>query len=239
MNHVLPKGLSLAIEDEVATVVIANGDGNLFTNAMIDSLTRIVTDSMGQGLRCVRIRAAGAAFCLGRERAGRTAQHMRSEAERIVAFNRALATSPVVVVAEVQGPASGFGAGLVAGADVAVMARSASLSFPELSYGYAPAIVLSWLPRIVPSKQAFRLAALDGAVGADEAVRLGLATEAVEPADLAARVDQLLARIRSVDLDALRDVKDFMVATRNGTQEESEDAAVDWLVRGTMRLLAT
>jgi enoyl-CoA hydratase/carnithine racemase len=235
----LPSGLSLAIEDEVATVVIANGDGNLFTNAMIDALARVVAEAVDQGLRCVRVRATGAAFCLGRERAGRTAEHLRSEAERIVAFNRSLAMSPVVVVAEVQGPASGFGAGLVAGADVAVMARSATLSFPEISHGYAPAIVLSWLPRIVPPKQAFRLAALDGSVGADEAVRLGLATEAVEPADLTARVDELMARIRSVDLHALRDVKGFMAATRDGTREESEDAAVDWLVRGTMRLLGS
>src|SRR5678815_3236672 len=79
--------------------------------------------------RVLHIRAEGEAFCLGRERAGRDEAAIRAEVTRLIALKRAVMTSPLITVAEVQGDAAGFGLGLAVLCDFTVVADTAKLSF--------------------------------------------------------------------------------------------------------------
>lgn len=204
---------------------------------MIDALADAVErGARDPELRFVRIRAAGPAFCLGRDREGRTPDELRAEAGRIVRLNEALRATPLVVLCEMEGDAAGFGAGLVAAADVAVAAETARFWFPELEAGLAPVIVLSWLAELVPPKRAFELVATGRQFGAAEGVGYGLVSEVVAPGGAAGRVDEWVDELAARSGPALRDVKEFLSRTRGLPPAAAARAAVDALALGSLRL---
>jgi methylglutaconyl-CoA hydratase len=218
------------------------GHENLYSPAMIRRLADAIGDAADDpDLRFVRLAARGPAFCLGRGappaagngRPGPDA--VRELAGSIVALNELLQTTPLVVVAEVQGDAAGFGAGLVGNADVAVAAEHARFCFPEILSGFAPSIVMSWLPANVPRKRAFEMVATGTWTDAPTALRDGLLTE-VTPADrLEARVDERIDQLARMNRAALRDVKTFLGQRRAMDAPSAAQASVDALVVGVLR----
>jgi methylglutaconyl-CoA hydratase len=233
-------GLTIERREHTLVATVERGEGNRFTPAMIaelgDALERATRDPE---LRFLRLRARGRAFCLGREAPGDgdrpSPDAVRAVAASIVKLNELCQTGPLVVVAEVQGDAAGFGAGLVGNADVAVAAASAQLAFPEIRAGYAPAVVLSWLPRAVPRKRAFDMVATGRWVDAERAAWDGLLTEVVSEDRLEARVDERIAELAALPAAALRDVKAFFASTRGMDPAAAAAAAVDALVVGVLR----
>src|SRR5207248_8995060 len=92
--------------------------GNQVTGAMLDTmLAESRAEASTRVARVLRIRARGKVFCTGRERAGRDMDSIRKDAERLVEYQRALRTSPLISVAEVQGDALGFDYGLAIACD--------------------------------------------------------------------------------------------------------------------------
>jgi methylglutaconyl-CoA hydratase len=232
----------LTIERHGPTLVVTveRDEGNRFTPAMIVELGDILEGAQGEHeLRFLRLRARGPAFCLGREAPGSGARPrpdaVRDLAASIVRVNELFHRGPLVTVAEVQGDAAGFGAGLVGNADMAVAVEGSRLAFPEIREGYAPSVVMSWLPHAVLRKRAFEMVATGGWVDAERAARDGLLTEVVPGNRLEARVDERLAELSSLPAGALRDVKAFLANTRGTHPAAATAAAVDALVVGVLR----
>jgi methylglutaconyl-CoA hydratase len=229
-------GLTVERVGHTLRVTIARGEENRFSPAMVEFLAREIACAAGDpDLRFVRIRARGPAFCLGRDAAvaGAAAPPpavVRRTAAAIAGLNELLQTTPLVVICEVHGDAAGFGAGLVGNADVAVAAEGARFSFPEIKAGYAPTIVMSWLPRVVPRRRAFEMVTTGAWVDAAAATRDGLVSEVAPAATLEARVDERIAEIAAIDAGALRDVKTFLTRTRTMDQATAAAASVDSLV---------
>jgi methylglutaconyl-CoA hydratase len=227
----------LAIERDGATllVTIDNGEKNLFTPAMVGELSgEIRAAAAGPDLRFVRLRARGDVFCLGRPGASREGPRpapraVQAVAGAIVDLNELLQTTPLTVVAEVQGDAAGLGVGLVGSADLAVAAERARFSFPEILTGYAPAVVMGWLPHALPRKRAFDMVATGTWVDAETALRDGLVTEVVAGDRLEARVDERIAELEALDATALRDVKSFLARTRAMDPASAAATSVDAL----------
>jgi methylglutaconyl-CoA hydratase len=231
--------LDLRRSDHTLVVTVQRGDDNLFTMDMIERLTTTVTEARDDdSLRFVLIRATGAAFCLGRTRDARSPAGLKAEARRIVGLNEALRASPLTIVAEVQGDAAGFGAGVVAACDVAVAARHARFWFPEVRGGLAPTVVISWLARMVPYKTAFGMVSSGEAIGAEEAVRWGLVTEAVPAEGLRQRVSERIERLAEMSPGALREIKEFFAATRTMDPIAASAASVDALALSALRVAA-
>src|SRR5215211_9219285 len=235
------EGLSSERREATLLVTIDNGPDNLFSPAMVNELAEQIRAAASQpDLRFVRLRSRGDVFCLGREDASREAPQPRPRAVQavaaaIVGLNELIQTTPLVVVAEVQGDAAGFGAGLVGNADVAVAAEHARFCFPEILDGFAPSIVMSWLPANVPRKRAFEMVATGAWTDAQTALRDGLLTEVV-PADLlAARVDERIEELARTSAPALRDVKTFLGRRRAMDAASAAQASVDSLVVGALR----
>lgn len=227
-------GLALSLDDGVLDVVLDRGDGNLLTvglcHALRDMLLAPPTDA-----HVLRLRAHGEAFCLGRERNAETPAELRHEVDALIDLNRALGTSALVSVAQVHGDAAGFGVGLAALCDVAVAARSARFSFPEVTIDLAPTVVLSWLPRLVGRRRAFLLAATGTPIDANTAATLGLIT-AVAPSDaeLAATVDVYVAALRSRTPRVHSEIRAFLAATADATEAQAYDLAAEKLVLGSL-----
>jgi methylglutaconyl-CoA hydratase len=234
----------LRIERDGHTLVATAdaGDENTYSPAMIAALGDAITAAAADPeLRFVRLRARGPAFCLGRGAPPASGNGkpspdaIRGLAGGIVRVNELLQTTPLVVVAEVQGDAAGFGAGLVGNADVAVAAEGARFSFPEILGGFAPSIVMSWLTENVPRKRAFEMVATGAWVDAPTALRDGLLTEVVPADRLSARVDERIAELAALSAPALRDVKTFFGRRRAMDPASAAQASVDSLVIGALR----
>jgi methylglutaconyl-CoA hydratase len=227
----------LAIERREATLVVTvdHGEQNLFSHAMVDELADEVRTAAGEpDLRFVRLRSRGEVFCLGREGARGegpppSPRAIRAVASSVVGLNELLQTTPLIVVAEVQGDAAGLGLGLVGSADVAVAAEGARFSVPEILSGYAPAVVISWLAHSIPRKRAFEMVATGSPVDAETALRDGLITEVVPGTQLEARVDERISELAGLDATALRDAKSFLSRTRAMDPASAASASIDAL----------
>jgi methylglutaconyl-CoA hydratase len=216
---------------------ISRGNGNRFTLEMISELARVVGDVRSHpGLRFVRIRAMGDSFCVGRDRPGSTLDELRDEAERIVALNESLRTSPLTIIAEVNGDAAGFGVGLVAASDIAVASRAARFWFPEIRSGLSPSVVIAWLTNTIGYKAAFDLVSTGEPIDAQRAASCGLITEAVPAASLEARVDERIDALAAMSQPAIREIKEFFVATRAMDGATAAAASVNALTVSALRV---
>jgi methylglutaconyl-CoA hydratase len=231
-------GLRLETAGPTLTATIDAGEGNLFSREMMDALVDAVAEAgRTDDIRFVRLRAAGDTFCLGRAKGGATPDELRGMARRIATVNETLRTSPLTVVAEVNGPAAGFGVGMIGASDIAVASSSATFAFPEIKSGFAPAVVISWARFQVQSRLLYDMVSLGEPVDAETALRAGLVTEVVEPDRLAARVDERLSALEAVDTFALREMKRFLVFTRAMDPATAAQASVDALVFSGLRVV--
>ena len=115
---------------------------------------------------------------------------------RFAALLSALERDPRPVVALVDGPALGAGAGLAAAADVVVATRRATFGLPETLLGLIPAMVFPSLARRIGIPRARLLALGAEPLSADEAFRIGLVDDLCDDMEGAlARHARRLARM--------------------------------------------
>jgi len=142
--------------------------------------------------------------------------------ELFAALLRAIEAAPVVVLAVVDGPALGAGAGIAAAADVVIATPRARFGLPETVMGLVPAMVFPVLARRLGVARARRLALGAAPLTAEEALAQGLADEVDPDAEAAAaRVRRRLAR---QDPDAVAALKQ-LIARHFATSAEYEAAA--------------
>ncbi|HEX5936225.1 MAG TPA: enoyl-CoA hydratase/isomerase family protein [Actinomycetota bacterium] len=231
-------GLRLDRVGHTLTAMIDTGEGNLFSREMMDDLVDSVREAgRDDAMRFVHLRAEGDDFCLGREKGGATPDELRAMAGRIATVNEALRTTPLTVVAEVNGPAAGYGVGMIGASDIAVAADTATFAFPEIKAGFAPAVVISWARFQLPPRLLYDMVSTGDAIDAAAALAAGLVTEVVPRTALPARVAERLERLSSVDAFALREMKRFLVFTRAMDPQTAAHASTDTLVFSGLRVI--
>src|ERR1700704_1773789 len=156
-------------------------------------------------IRAIVLAGAGRAFCagdeLGRERpaeeeGGRRRRgrikHYVSGPGRWTSTVKLMRSLSQPIVVRIQGYAYGAGFNLALAGDFRVMASDARLATPFIQRGMATGTNL--LQQYVGIGKAIEMTLLGEPVAADEALRLGLVTQVVPPADLDAAVERLPAR---------------------------------------------
>ena len=237
-----PSAHPLTIErtEDVLTFTLDNpARGNQFSGSMFDAmLAELQREASRPAARVLRIRARGNVFCTGRERAGRDAEAIRSEAARIIEVKRWLRTSPLISVAEVQGDAFGFGFGLAILCDFALVAEHAHLGFPEMRAGLPPTAIMAYLGEYTLPRFAFPLVLLGDPISPERAFEIGLISQ-VCPADrLRGEADALVERILRLDPSAARRCKEFFLAAQQQSFEQNCHAALEALIAGSLAVLA-
>jgi methylglutaconyl-CoA hydratase len=231
-------GLRLETARHTLTATIDAGEGNLFTREMMDDLVEAIVDAgRNEEMRFVRLRGAGETFCMGRAKGGSTPDELRAMARRIATVNETIRTSPLTVLAEVNGSAAGFGVGMIGASDIAVSADSATFAFPEIKAGFAPAVVISWARFQLPHRLLYDMVSTGDEIDAAAALAAGLVTEVVAPDALAGRVDERIGRLETVDPFALREMKRFLTFTRAMDPATAAQASVDTLVFSGLRVI--
>ena len=110
---------------------------------------------------------------------------------------------PKPVVAMVHGRALAGGAGLVTACDVIVAGQSAQFGYPEIQRGFAPAMVMALLRRLVGEKMALDLVLTGKVLPAEDARLTGLVTRVVPDAELETETISLSARLAGLSQSAL------------------------------------
>ena len=234
------KGVVIDRTADVLTFTLDNSShGNQVTGVMFDAmLAELREEASKPRARVLRIRARGNVFCTGRERAGRTPAAIRRESARILKFKAALRFTPLISVAEVQGDAFGFGFGLAIVCDFALVAEHASLAFPEMRSGLAPAAIMSYLGEYALPRFAFPLVLFGEPIDPHRAQQIGLISQ-VCPADrLSAEADALVERILRLDPSAVRRCKSFFLNAQQNSFARNCRLAVDALTKGSLASLA-
>jgi methylglutaconyl-CoA hydratase len=224
---------------DVLTFTLNNPDhGNEVTGAMFDAtLAELRAESPQPRARVLRIRARGKVFCTGRERAARDLESVRAEVSRLIEFKRLVRTSSLISVSEVQGDAFGFGMGLAIVTDFPLVSENASLCFPEMRHGLAPAAIMAYLGEYALPRFAFPLVLFGEPFTPQQALEIGLISMVCPASNLTAEADKLIARILNLDPGAARRCKEFFLTAQSNSFEKNCELAAEALTAGTMAAL--
>jgi enoyl-CoA hydratase/carnithine racemase len=159
----------------------------------------------------VVLTGAGPGFC-----AGADLSEFKDLQQAVAAENRAELTMQlhlvfsrirVPVVTSINGHAMGGGAGLAIAGDLAVMADSAKLGYPEPRHGIVAAIVMANLVRQVGRKAAFELVALGEPIDAQRALQLGMVNRVLEQKSVLAEAMALAEKLAAIKRPAMAETK--------------------------------
>jgi enoyl-CoA hydratase/carnithine racemase len=159
-------------------------------NALNTELTRALLEGLRtadaeEAVACVVLTGAGRGFCAGADLAEfkdlvPEKQHLVEErAELTMQLHLAFSRMAKPVVTAINGAAMGGGAGLAIAGDMAVMAESAAIGYPETRHGIVAAIVMANLVRQVGRKLAFELVSLGEPLSSRRALETGLVNRVV------------------------------------------------------------
>jgi methylglutaconyl-CoA hydratase len=180
----------------IARLMLARPDKhNALDAGMMDALAAAAT-ALGAdpAVRVVILCAEGPTFCAGadltwmRAQVNADAATRATEARRLAGMLGALNGLPKPLIGQVQGNAFGGGVGLMAVCDVVVAADHATFGLTETKLGLIPATIGPYVIARMGEARARQVFVSSRLFGADEALRLGLATRVVPAGDLTAAV---------------------------------------------------
>jgi (E)-benzylidenesuccinyl-CoA hydratase len=119
------------------------------------------------------------------------------------------------VIAAINGYCIGEGLVLVLGADIRICSENASFALTEVKRGLNTITGAIRLPKVVPPSTAAFMALTGEAIGAREALRVGLVTSVHRQADLGAAANSIAATIAANAPLAVQAVKETMVRGQN------------------------
>lgn len=232
-----------SIEGGVLTLTLNRPDKrNALNSELIDLLHQSLERADLDGeVRVVVLRGAGKDFCAGADLDELLASAERSLAEneaaalRLGTIFRRIRELPKPVLAIVRGRALAGGAGLATACDLVVAAASAQLGYPEIQRGFAPAMVMALLRRLVGEKIALDLVLTGRVLSAEEARSAGLVTRVVADADLERESLGLAMRLAGASATALGITKRlfYELDTRTLADGIALGARVNAVARGT------
>ena len=190
---------------------------NAFNETTIAELTAAFT-TLGEDarVRVLLLAANGPAFCAGadlnwmKKMALYSREENLADAGQLAAMLRAIDLCPKPVIARVQGDVYAGGLGLVAAADVAVVAEEAQFCLSETRIGLIPATISPYVIRAMGHSAARRYFLTAERFPASTALRLGLAHEVVPAAQLDATVASVVKALLAASPAAVKAAKQLV-----------------------------
>lgn len=210
----------LVAEDENILSITLNRPErrNAMTPEMQTELIAALNEAAVSDCRVVVLKGAGEAFCSGLDLAALQGMHNKSEAElnadveRIARLFQTLYELPRPTIAAVHGAAIAGGTGLATICDFTLAVPTAKFGYTEARIGFVPAIVSAFLALQIGDKRSRDLLLTGRLFDANEAYRLGLVNEVLEPDQLAERVRILAQSLAQNSPESLAATKRLMAA---------------------------
>jgi len=197
--------LVVEVRDLVATVWLNRPDArNAIDLALATALVETFADLADSDVRAVVITGRGSAFCAGLDLRSLDGSQQLADLPRFV---DAIATSPLVRIAAVNGPAVTAGLEIALACDLIVASTSASFADTHLRVGVFPGPVLVDLPRRIGLSRASEMIMSGNFIDARRAEAMGLVNRVVEPEELVDSAIDLAAAIAEQDPSLLAAVR--------------------------------
>jgi len=189
-----------------------NALNNVLTAALLEALRGADAD---EAVNCVVLTGAGPGFCAGADLAefkDLTPEHehlVERRSELTMNLHHVFSRMTKPVITAINGAAMGGGAGLALGGDLALMAESAKIGYPEVKHGIVAAIVMPNLVRQIGRKAAFELVATGQAIDARRALALGMVNRIVPDGELMSETLALAGELAAVSRPAMAATKEL------------------------------
>jgi enoyl-CoA hydratase/carnithine racemase len=200
------------------------------TQALLDGLRAADAD---ESVASIVLTGAGPAFCAGadltefKDLTPDNQPLVERRAELTMNLQGAFARLTKPVVSAVNGAAMGGGAGLALAADVAVMAATAKLGYPEVKHGIVAAVVMAGLVRNVGRKAAFELVATGEPIDAARALALGLVNRVTPPEQVLPEAVEIAEKFAGVERAAMAATKELFYRVQDLPFEQALTAGRD------------
>lgn len=221
-----PTTLSLARSGGTLHVTLNRPEQrNAMSLAMVSELRAVLAEAERDGqTRVLVLRGAGGHFCSGGDIKDMAQARLKpavdgEEAMTVVsrAFGElcsAYASTPLAVVAVLEGTVMGGGFGLACVADVAIASETVAFRLPETSLGVVPAQIAPFLVERLGYSEAKRLSVCGARLGASEALAIRLVHEVHGPDVLDAALARVLNDILRCAPGAIAATKALLVKAR-------------------------
>jgi enoyl-CoA hydratase len=180
-----------AVDRHVARLTLNSPHNrNALSAALVGQLHQGLRDAADHpAVRAVVLGHTGGTFCAGADLSeaggGDPSDMATARAREMTALLRAIVSSPLPVIAAVNGHVRAGGFGLVGACDIAVAGPDSTFALTEARIGVAPSIIsLTLLPKMSP-RAAARYYLTGEKFGAHEAAEIGLVTLATDDVDAA------------------------------------------------------
>ncbi|HEX8456195.1 MAG TPA: enoyl-CoA hydratase-related protein [Pyrinomonadaceae bacterium] len=216
--------IKFTVEDRVGRISLARAPLNVLHIAMMREVGAALEEcARARDMVAIVFEAApqARAFSAGvaiEEHVSETIYQMLESFHNIF---RALEVMAKPTLALVDGAALGGGCELVAACDIVLATERARFGQPEIKLGVFPPVAAVMLPRIIGERRARELVLTGELIDAPEALRLGLVNYVVAPAELEAKAQELLGRLRELSAPALELTRRALDLSRG---ERLEDA---------------
>ena len=209
---------------------------NAMSLRMVTELLAVLSDAESRGaVRVIVLRGAGGHFCAGGDLKDMASARMRLAAvvdpvsglvddpvvdpvaQVSAQFGQlcvAFASTPLAVVAVLEGIVMGGGFGLACVADVALASETAVFRLPETSLGVVPAQIAPFLVERVGYSQAKRLAVTGGHLRAHDALAIGLVHAVHDDASMGSALALVVGNILACAPEALAATKTLIGRAR-------------------------
>jgi methylglutaconyl-CoA hydratase len=215
---------------------------NALNAEMIDLLHRSLDQAdLDADVRVLVLRGAGKDFCAGADldellaSVDRSVSENEAAALRLATLFERIREVPKPVVAMVEGRALAGGAGLATACDLVVAASGAQFGYPEIQRGFAPAMVMALLRRVVGEKVAMDLVLTGRVLSAAEAHGVGLVSRVVPDRDLERETQALTSELARASASAVAFTKQLFYQLDGQTLSEglARGARVNAVARST------
>jgi enoyl-CoA hydratase len=200
------------------------------SEALLEAFRQADHDPM---VRAIVLTGAGPAFCAGADLS--EFAELQSTKEALVT-HRAQLTMELQgaamklgkpVVTAINGAAMGGGAGLALAGDIAIMAETARIGYPEVKHGIVAAVVMANLVRHAGRKAAFELVGTGQPVDAAHALALGFVNRVVASDKLMETALQFAQTMAAVSPQAMAATKDMFYRAAELPFDEALEAGRD------------
>jgi methylglutaconyl-CoA hydratase len=175
-------------------------------NAFDDSLIKRLHQSFDEiardkAIRVMVLAGNGPAFCAGadlnwmKRMAGYSYDQNLADAKALADMLAALDRLPKPTIARVHGPVFAGGTGLVAACDIAVGTPEANMCLSEAKLGLSPATISPYVMRAMGERMARRYFLTAEVFDAQEALRIGMLSLLVQPAELDSTIESLVKHL--------------------------------------------
>ena len=205
--------LMVTMQPPTARIILARPPVNVIDIPMMEELLAAI-EQVNQRADISTTVFAGSdrAFSAGVDVKAHTPDKVHGMLAKFHSVIRALATTKKVTIAAVRGSCLGGGAELAAMCDLVFTTDDATWGFPEISLGCFPPVAAVVLSAIVGQKRAADLVLTGKTITGEEAMRIGLANEALPADELAEMVDETTERLSKLSPSSLATTKKALYA---------------------------